>query len=65
MELDLEVLCDGTIGRVTVIRDCGFPRLTRSAVAAARAARFAPSTEDGVAVISHQIAKYHFELTGR
>ncbi|MFQ5494889.1 MAG: TonB family protein [Phycisphaerae bacterium] len=43
----VEVLPDGAVGTIDVLRDPGHPRLVRSAAAAARKARFRPATRDG------------------
>ncbi|MFQ5463556.1 MAG: energy transducer TonB [Phycisphaerae bacterium] len=45
--LQVEVLADGTVGDVVVLRDAGFRRLTEAAIAAVRKGRFQPATRDG------------------
>jgi len=45
--LRVEVLSDGTIGKVKTLSDAGFPRLARAAVKAVRKARFRPATLGG------------------
>jgi|GEM_PF-2828356 len=45
--LQVEVLADGKVGAITVLRDAGFARLTEAAIAAARKGHFNPATRDG------------------
>ena len=62
VEVNVQVLPDGTVGAVRVITDPGYPRLVQSAVAAARKARFDPALRDGHPVIASLIVPYRFIL---
>jgi periplasmic protein TonB len=48
--LQVEVLPDGRVGVIKVLRDPGHHRLTKAAIAAARKARFQPATRDGLPI---------------
>ena len=45
--LQVEVLPDGTVGDIVVLRDAGFRRLTEAAISAVRKGRFKPATRHG------------------
>jgi protein TonB len=62
VELDLEILPDGSVGTVNVISDPGFPALVRAAVSAAKAASFNPASEDGERITGHIIVPFRFML---
>lgn len=50
--LDVEILADGSIGKIVIIADAGYPRLAEAAIAAVRQARITPATMDGKPVVS-------------
>lgn len=62
VRLRVEIGTDGRARHVSVHHSSGFPRLDESAVAAVRAARFAPYTEHGVALVVWTIVPIAFEL---
>lgn len=62
VRLRVEIGTDGRARHVSVHHSSGFPRLDESAVAAVRAARFAPYTEQGVALVVWTIVPIAFEL---
>jgi periplasmic protein TonB len=45
--LQVEVLADGSVGHIAVLRDAGYERLTNAAISAARKGRFKPATRNG------------------
>lgn len=60
--LEVEVLADGRVGKVRVMRDPGFARLRDAAVDAVRRARFEPARRDGRPVASRIIVPVRFRL---
>lgn len=62
VRLRVEIGTDGRARHVSVHLSSGFPRLDESAIAAVRAARFAPYTEHGVALAVWTIVPIAFEL---
>lgn len=62
VELEIEVLPDGKVGKVTVRKDGGFPRLAAAATAAMENAHLNPATLDGAPVAGKLIVPYHFVL---
>lgn len=60
--LRVEIGTDGRARHVSVQHSSGFARLDESAIAAVRAARFAPYTEHGVALVVWTIVPIAFEL---
>ncbi len=62
VRLRVEIGTDGRAGHVSIHHSSGFPRLDESAVAAVRTARFAPYTEQGVALVVWTIVPIAFEL---
>lgn len=64
VHLRVEIDTDGLPRQVSVHRSSGFPRLDESAVAAMRAARFAPFIEHGVALVVWTIVPIEFQLQG-
>lgn len=62
VHLRVEIDTDGRARHVSVHRSSGFPRLDESAMAAVRAARFAPFTENGVALVVWTIVPIEFQL---
>lgn len=62
VRLRVEIGTDGRARQVSVHHSSGFPRLDESAVAAVRAARFAPFIENGVALVVWTIVPIAFEL---
>lgn len=62
VHLRVEIDTDGRARHVSVHRSSGFPRLDESAMAAVRAARFAPFTENGVARVVWTIVPIEFQL---
>jgi protein TonB len=62
VKLDLEIVANGTVGRIVVLDDAGYPRLAAAAVASAKTARFNPETCDGRPVICHVVVPYRFTL---
>lgn len=61
--LEIEVLPDGRVGAVRVLQGSPYPRLTKAALAAARAARFQPALRDGQPV--RAVVRVPFEFTLR
>lgn len=64
VRLRVEIGTDGRARHVSVHHSSGFARLDESAIAAVRAARFAPYTEHGVALVVWTIVPIAFELQG-
>jgi protein TonB len=62
VKLDLEILPDGTVGRIAIVDDGGYSRLAAASVTAARAAHFEPGTYDGRPCVCHLIVPYRFTL---
>jgi periplasmic protein TonB len=62
VRLRVEIGTDGRARHVSVHHSSGFPRLDESAITAVRAARFAPYTEHGVALVVWTIVPVAFEL---
>jgi len=62
VELEVRVRPDGTIERVIVLKDAGFPRLAIAASRAIQTARLAPATFDGQPVAGRLVIPYRFVL---
>lgn len=62
VQLEVEVLSDGSVGRVKAIDDAGFPRLAAAATTAVRRARFTPATDDGKPVSEWITIPFRFVL---
>jgi protein TonB len=60
--LRVEIGTDGRARQVTVSNSSGHPRLDESAAASVRSARFAPYTENGVALVVWTLVPIEFEL---
>ena len=60
--LELSVTAEGTVSGVAVVATSGFADLDRAAVDAARAARFAPATEDSRPVEGRVRLSFEFKL---
>ena len=60
--LRVEIGTDGRARQVTVSKSSGHVRLDESAAASLRSARFAPYTEDGVALVVWTLVPIEFEL---
>jgi periplasmic protein TonB len=60
--LRVEIGTDGRARQVTVSNSSGHPRLDESAAASVRTARFAPYTENGVALVVWTLVPIEFEL---
>jgi len=58
----VEIGADGRAGQVLLARSSGFARLDEAALAAVRAARFKPYTENGVARVVWTTVPIQFEL---
>jgi periplasmic protein TonB len=62
VHLRAQIGTDGRARQISVHQSSGFPRLDESAMAALRAARFAPHLENGVALVVWTIVPVAFEL---
>jgi protein TonB len=62
VELEVEVLPDGSVGTVKVVKDPNSPRLCQAAVTAVRKATFQPATRDGQPVAGRLIVPFRFVL---
>jgi protein TonB len=62
VELEIEILADGTIGPIEVITDPGFPLLVQSAIDAVQQAKFDPATSDGKPIRGKLIVPFRFTL---
>ena len=60
--LQIEVLADGSVGSIKVLRDPGFRRLIAAAIAAAKKGRFKPASRDGRLVRSTVRIPFRFVL---
>lgn len=62
VRLEVEVLADGRVGRITVLQRADSPKLDEAAIEAVRSATFAAATVDGRAVTATVIVPVRFEL---
>lgn len=62
VELEIEVLPDGTAGDIRVLRDPGHRRLLQAALDAARLGRYTPATLNGKPIASTLTVSFRFEL---
>lgn len=62
VELEIEVMADGRVGKVTVCKDGGYPRLAAAATTAMQNAHLTPATLDGAPVAGKLIVPYRFVL---
>jgi protein TonB len=62
VELDVEVLADGSIGGIRIATGSGYARLDTAALEAARKATFEPATLNGQPTVAHVTVPYHFVL---
>lgn len=62
VELEFEVLADGSVGAIKDVRGCHFHRLIEAATTALRAAKFEPAITDGKPVVSISQVSYLFTL---
>lgn len=62
VRLEVEVLADGRVGRITILQRADSPKLDEAAVEAVRQATFTPATVDGRPVAATVIVPVRFEL---
>jgi TonB family protein len=62
LEIALEILLDGTVGRYHVMKSSGYRLLDEAAVEAVKTWRFAPATKDGKPVLTCIELPVRFQL---
>ncbi len=61
--LKIQVHADGSVGKITVVEEPGYPRLVKATISAVKKSTFQPALKNGKAVEDTIVLRFRFKLT--
>jgi len=61
--LKIQVHADGSVGKITVVEEPGYPRLVKATISAVKKSTFQPALKNGKAIEDTIVLRFRFKLT--